>query len=76
MNEMNKDWDRPKNVVSPMWNNGYNRYDLSIDEVIQKIKDSGYNLEEIDIISKKFEELEIIIENLITRIQELENKLL
>ena len=73
---MNKDWDRPKNVVSPIWNNGHNRYDLSIDEVIQKIKDSGYNLEEIDIISKKFEELEIIIENLITRIQELENKLL
>ena len=73
---MNKDWDRPKNVVSPIWNNGYGRYDLSIDEVIQKIKDSGYNLEEIDVISKKFKELEIIIENLITRIQELENKLL
>ena len=76
MNKMNKDWDRPKNVVSPIWNNGYGRYDLSIDEVIQKIKDSGYNLEEIDAISKKFKELEIIIENLIDRIQELENKLL
>ena len=73
---MNKDWVRPKNVVSPIWNNGYSRYDLSIDEVIQKIKDSGYNLEEIDVISKKFKELEIIIENLIARIQELENKLL
>lgn len=73
---MNKDWDRPKNVVSPIWNNGYGRYDLSIDEVIQKIKDSGYNLEEIDAISTKFKELEIIIENLIARIQELENKLL
>ena len=42
---MKKDWERDKNVVSPVWNNGYQRYDLSIDEIIQKIKDSGYNLE-------------------------------
>lgn len=40
-----KDWERDPNVVSPVWNNGYQRYDLSIDEIIQKIKDSGYNLE-------------------------------
>ena len=42
---MKKDWERDKNVVSPVWNNGYQRYDLSIDEIIQKIKESGYNLE-------------------------------
>jgi hypothetical protein len=41
---MNKDWERPKNVISPVWNNGYQRYDLSIDEIIEKIKDSGYEL--------------------------------
>ena len=43
-----KDWERDKNVVHPVWNNGYQRYDLSIDEIIQKIKDSGYNLEKIE----------------------------
>ncbi len=43
-----KDWERDKNVVHPVWNDGYQRYDLSIDEVIQKIKDSGYNLEKIE----------------------------
>ena len=41
---MNKDWERPKNVISPVWNNGYQRYDLSIDEIIEKIIDSGYEL--------------------------------
>ena len=45
---MEKDWIRPKNVVSPVWNNGYQRYDLSIDEVIQKIIDCGYNLEKVE----------------------------
>lgn len=45
---MKKDWKRDKNVVSPVWNNGYQRYDLSIDEIIQKIKDLGYNLEKVD----------------------------
>ena len=45
---MKKDWERDKNVVSPVWNNGYQRYDLSIDEIIQKIKDLGYNLEKVD----------------------------
>ena len=45
---MAKDWEISDNVVSPIWNDGYQRYDLSIDEIIQKIKDSGYNLEKID----------------------------
>ena len=44
-----KDWERDKNVVHPVWNNGYQRYDLSIDEIIQKIKDSGYNLEKTEV---------------------------
>ena len=35
---MAKDWEQYKNVVNPVWNNGYQRYDLSMDEVIQKIK--------------------------------------
>ena len=44
-----KDWElNIDNVVSPVWNDGYQRYDLSIDEIIQKIKDSGYNLEKTD----------------------------
>jgi hypothetical protein len=43
-----KDWELPDNVVSPIWNDGYQRYDLSIEEIIQKIKDSGYNLEKIE----------------------------
>ena len=43
-----KDWERDPNVISPVWNNGYNRYDISIDEMIQKIKDLGYNLEKVD----------------------------
>ena len=42
---MAKNWEVSDNTVSPVWNNGYQRYDLSIDEIIQKIKDSGYNLE-------------------------------
>ncbi len=41
---MNKDWQEKK-TVSPVWNNGYQRYDLSIDEIIQKIRESGYDLE-------------------------------
>ena len=45
---MSNDWERPKNVVHPKWNNGYQRYDLSIDEVIQKIIDSGYDLKKIE----------------------------
>ena len=83
---MNKDWDRPKNIVSPIWNNGYGRYDLSIDDVVQKIKDIGYNLEEvssheanietINNINERLQELENTVEDLIIRIQELENKLL
>jgi hypothetical protein len=42
-----KDWKRDSNVVHPVWNDGYQRYDLSIDEIIQKIKDSGYDLDYI-----------------------------
>ena len=34
-------------TVSPVWNDGYQRYDLSIDEVIKKIKESGYNLDNL-----------------------------
>ncbi len=44
---MSKDWRRLSNVVHPVWNDGYQRYDLSIDEIIEKIKDSGYDLESI-----------------------------
>ena len=43
-----KDWERDPNVVSPVWNNGYNRYDISINEVIEKIKNLGYNLEKTE----------------------------
>lgn len=50
-----KDWEKNLNTVSPRWNDGYQRYDISIDEIIQKIKDSGYNLE-------KYEEEEDIID--------------
>lgn len=42
---MRKDWERDKNVVSAVWNSGYKRYDLSIDDIIQKIKEAGYSLE-------------------------------
>ena len=45
---MAKDWEQYKNVVNPVWNNGYQRYDLSMDEVIQKIKDMGYILDKED----------------------------
>lgn len=42
MNEFNK-FNR-KDVVHPIWNNGYQRYDLSIEEVIQSIIYLGYDL--------------------------------
>lgn len=45
------DWDkyeRNKNVIHPIWNSGYQRYDLSIDEVIQSIIYLGYDLKKID----------------------------
>ena len=42
------DWNLPENVVHPVWNNGYQRYDLSIDEIIQKIQESGYDLNKIE----------------------------
>jgi hypothetical protein len=45
---MAKDWEQYKNVVNPVWNSGYQRYDLSMDEVIQKIKDMGYILDKED----------------------------
>ena len=45
---MSNDWERNKNVVHPTWDNGYQRYDISIDEVIEKIIDSGYELKKID----------------------------
>ena len=45
---MTKDWEQYKNVVNPVWNSGYQRYDLSMDEVIQKIKDMGYILDKED----------------------------
>lgn len=45
---MSNDWERNKNVVHPTWDNGYQRYDISIDEVIEKIIDSGYDLKKID----------------------------
>lgn len=63
---MKKDWIRDKNVVSPVWNIGYQRYDLSIDEIIQKIKDAGYNLEKVeeeDDLDNHHYELEIHSEN-------------
>ena len=52
---MSKDWERPKNVISPVWNNGYQRYDLSIDEIIQKIIDSGYDLQKQPDIEDDYE---------------------
>ena len=45
------DWDkyeRDKNVIHPTWNSGYQRYDLSIDEVIQSIIYLGYDLKKIE----------------------------
>lgn len=47
MNDYNK-YERDKNVVHPTWNSGYQRYDLSIDEVIQSIIYLGYDLKKID----------------------------
>ena len=47
MNDWNK-YERSKNVVHPIWNSGYQRYDLSIDEVIQSIIQLGYDLKKID----------------------------
>ena len=45
---MSNDWERNKNVVHPTWDNRYQRYDISIDEVIEKIIDSGYELKKIN----------------------------
>jgi hypothetical protein len=56
---MNKDWERPKNVISPVWNNGYQRYDLSIDEIIEKIKDSGYELNKAPEEGEEDEDIDI-----------------
>lgn len=39
-----KPWEQDEHVVHPVWNDGYQRYDLSIAEIIEKIKESGYNL--------------------------------
>jgi hypothetical protein len=47
MNDWNK-YERNKNVIHPIWNSGYQRYDLSIDEVIQSIIYLGYDLKKID----------------------------
>ena len=41
------DWNRNKNVVHPVWDDGYQRYNLSIEEVISVIKDLGYNLDSL-----------------------------
>lgn len=47
---MSKDWlkNNNDNIISPTWNSGYQRYDISIDEVIFKIKEAGYRLEFIE----------------------------
>ena len=45
---MSNDWERNKNVIHPTWDHGYERYDISIDEVIERIIDSGYELKKID----------------------------
>ena len=47
MSDYNK-YERNKNVVHPTWNSGYQRYDLSIDEVIQSIIYLGYDLKKLD----------------------------
>lgn len=39
-----KPWEQDECVVHPIWNDGYQRYDLSIAEIIEKIKESGYDL--------------------------------
>lgn len=39
-----KPWEQDEHVVHPVWNDGYQRYDLSIAEIIEKIQESGYNL--------------------------------
>lgn len=42
------DWNVSDNVIHPKWNSGYQRYDLSIDEIIQRIIESGYDLNKIE----------------------------
>ena len=59
---MAKDWEVNDNVVSPVWNNGYQRYDLSIDEIIQKIRDSGYNLELVTEDDEEGDEIDYVLE--------------
>lgn len=44
---MAKDWERNKLVVHPIWDSGYQRYDVPIGEVIEKIKEAGYNLDDL-----------------------------
>ena len=34
-----KPWEQDECVVHPIWNDGYQRYDLSIAEIIEKIKE-------------------------------------
>ena len=60
MNDYNK-YERNKNVVHPTWNSGYQRYDLSIDEVIQSIIYLGYDLKKVDEEAPEEEEEDIII---------------
>lgn len=45
---MSNDWERKKNVIHPTWDHGYERYDISIDEVIERIIDAGYDLKKVD----------------------------
>lgn len=45
---MSNDWERNKNVIHPTWDHGYERYDISIDEVIERIIDAGYDLKKVD----------------------------
>lgn len=45
---MSNNWERKKNVIHPTWDHGYERYDISIDEVIERIIDAGYDLKKVD----------------------------
>ncbi len=84
---MNKDWMKSIYTISPVWDNGNQRYEISVEDVVQKMKDMGYYLEDASEYSlyekvdsnkeltEKVKELEKTIEELTTKIQELESKL-
>lgn len=42
-----KDWDKKNKdaIIHPYYNDGYGRYDLSVADIVQGLKDAGYDLD-------------------------------